>query len=103
MARNRMAGIIENVEVIEAEHHKAAPPQEQMLFTGSTDWSPDQAESYIDYRIQLIDTEIARLRQQLDDLTAMRKRWLAVTGGRSKAAGNGYSNGHSNGGSNGTS
>jgi len=35
-------------------------------FTGSTDWSPDQAEHYIDWRIQCIDTDIARLRQQLD-------------------------------------
>ncbi len=100
MARNRVADIIENVEVIESEQRRAAPPQEQMIFTGSTDWTPEQAENYIDWRIQLVDAEIARLRQQLDDLTTTRKRWLAVTGGRSKAAGNGYSNCH---GSNGTS
>ena len=67
--------------------------KEQVIFTGSTDWSPEQAEHYIDWRIQLIDTEIARLRQQLDDLTGVRKRWLAVTGGRSKMFSNG--NGHS--------
>jgi hypothetical protein len=72
------------------------PVKEQVIFTGSTDWSPEQAEHYIDWRIQQIDSEIARLRQQLDDLTGMRKRWLAVTGGRSKmfANGNGNGNGH---------
>src|SRR5229473_2087280 len=39
-----------------------------------------------------VDIDIARLRQQLDDLIASRKRWLAVTGGRSKvfATGNGH-------------
>jgi hypothetical protein len=73
------------------------PVTEQLIFTGSTDWSPDQAEHYIDWRIQQIDTEISRLRQQLDDLIASRKRWLAVTGGRSKmfaTNGNGNGNGH---------
>jgi hypothetical protein len=69
--------------------------KEQVIFTGSTDWSPEQAEHYIDWRIQQIDIDIARLRQQLDDLTASRKRWLAVTGGRSKMFnGNGNGNGH---------
>lgn len=72
------------------------PVKEQLIFTGSTDWSPEQAEHYIDWRIQQIDSDISRLRQQLDDLTATRKRWLAVTGGRSKmfATGNGSGNGH---------
>jgi hypothetical protein len=46
---------------------------------------------------------VAKLRQQLDDLTAMRRRWLAVTGGRSKvfAPGNGSGNGSGNGNGNG--
>ena len=72
------------------------PLKEQVIFTGSSDWTPEQAEHYIDWRIQQVDSEIARLRQQLDDLTASRKRWLAVTGGRSKmfANGNGSGNGH---------
>lgn len=72
------------------------PVKEQVIFTGSTDWTPEQAEHYIDWRIQQIDSEISRLRQQLDDLTGTRKRWLAVTGGRSKmfATGNGNGNGH---------
>ncbi len=73
------------------------PLKEQMIFTGSSDWSPEQAEHYIDWRIQCVDSEIARLRQQLDDLIASRKRWLAVTGGRSKMFSNGNGNGNGNG------
>src|SRR5216117_3172547 len=68
--------------------------KEQLIFTGSTDWTPEQAEHYIDWRIQSVDTDIARLRQQLDDLIAQRKRWLAVTGGRSKVFGVANGNGH---------
>jgi len=89
------AGAVEGESAIEREGLKLAqdmPLKEQVIFTGSTDWSPDQAEHYIDWRIQCIDTDIARLRQQLDDLIASRKRWLAVTGGRSKVFANG--NGH---------
>jgi len=89
------AGAVEGDSAIEREGLKLAqdmPLKEQVIFTGSTDWSPDQAEHYIDWRIQCIDTDIARLRQQLDDLIASRKRWLAVTGGRSKVFANG--NGH---------
>jgi hypothetical protein len=70
------------------------PLQEQVIFTGSSDWTPEQAEHYIDWRIQNVDSEIARLRQQLDDLIASRKRWLAVTGGRSKVFGIANGNGH---------
>src|SRR5437879_3142045 len=58
---------------------------------------PEQAEQYIDWRIHLVDADVAKLRQQLDDLTAMRRRWLAVTGGRSKVLGNGNGNGSGNG------
>jgi hypothetical protein len=89
------AGAVEGESAIEREGLKLAqdmPLKEQVIFTGSTDWTPDQAEHYIDWRIQCIDTDIARLRQQLDDLIASRKRWLAVTGGRSKVFANG--NGH---------
>src|SRR6266513_2080008 len=70
----------------------AAMP-EQTLSVGSTDWTPEQAELYIDWRLQNLDAEISALRSQLDELTATRKRWLAVTGGRSKMNGNGGSNG----------
>jgi hypothetical protein len=82
-----------------AGHDTLAP--EQILSVGSTDWSPEQAELYIDWRLQNLDGEIARLRGQLDDLTAMRKRWLAVTGGRSKMNGSSNGNGNVNGGANG--
>jgi len=76
------AGAVEGDSAIEREGLKLAqdmPLKEQVIFTGSTDWSPDQAEHYIDWRIQCIDSDIARLRQQLDDLISSRKRWLAVT------------------------
>jgi len=89
------AGAVEGESAIEREGLKLTqdmPLKEQVIFTGATDWSPDQAEHYIDWRMQCIDTDIARLRQQLDDLIASRKRWLAVTGGRSKVFANG--NGH---------
>src|SRR5467141_4559696 len=88
------AGAVEGEGAVEREGLKLAhdmPLKEQVLFTGSSDWTPEQAEHYIDWRIQSVDSEIARLRTQLDDLIASRKRWLAVTGGRSKV-GNG--NGH---------
>jgi len=89
------ASAVDGESAIEREGLKLAqdmPLKEQVIFTGSTDWSPDQAEHYIDWRIQCIDSDIARLRQQLDDLISSRKRWLAVTGGRSKVFANG--NGH---------
>jgi hypothetical protein len=69
--------------------------QEQVLSVGATEWTPEQAEQYIDWRLQNLDSEIAGLRGQLDELIATRKRWLAVTGGRSKM-GNGQVNGGSN-------
>src|SRR5213076_656793 len=81
------AGAVDGEGAVEREGLKLAqdmPLKEQVIFTGSSDWSPEQAEHYIDWRIQCVDTEIARLRQQLDDLITSRKRWLAVTGGRSK-------------------
>jgi hypothetical protein len=76
--------------------HRVHVP-EQSLSIGSTDWSPEQAEQYIDWRLSNLDSEIASLRSQLDDLIAMRKRWLAVTGGRSKLNGNSNGNGNGNG------
>ncbi|HEY6157324.1 MAG TPA: hypothetical protein VIV88_07700 [Gemmatimonadales bacterium] len=78
-------------------------PKEPLVFTGPADWTPDQAEQYIDWRIQQVDQNVAKLRQQLDDLIAMRRRWLAVTGGRSKvfAAGSGTGTGNGNGNGNG--
>jgi hypothetical protein len=74
--------------------------EEQLLSVGSTDWSPEQTEQYIDWRVQVIDAEISKLRKQLEDLMGARKRWLAVTGGRSKIGGSGTGT-SSNGGTNG--
>ena len=94
------AGVVEGEGALEREGLKLAqdmPLKEQVIFTGSSDWTPEQAEHYIDWRIQSVDSEIARLRQQLDDLIAARKRWLAVTGGRSKMFNNGGGNGNGNG------
>src|SRR5207253_5111703 len=91
------ADAVEGEGAVEREGLKLADDvsfKEQVIFTGSTDWTPDQAEHYIDWRIQSVDTDIARLRQQLDDLIAQRKRWLAVTGGRSKVFGVANGNGH---------
>ena len=91
------AGAVEGEGAVEREGLKLAqdlPLKEQVIFTGSSDWTPEQAEHYIDWRIQSVDTDIARLRQQLDDLITQRKRWLAVTGGRSKVFGVANGNGH---------
>ncbi len=91
------AGGMEGESAPEREGLKLAqdmPLKEQVIFTGSSDWTPEQAEHYIDWRIQSVDSEIARLRTQLDDLIASRKRWLAVTGGRSKVFGIANGNGH---------
>src|SRR5205814_9333454 len=91
------AGAVEGEGAVEREGLKLAqdmPLKEQVIFTGSPDWTPDQAEHYIDWRIQCVDTEIARLRQQLDDLVTSRKRSLAVPGGRSNVLGIAIANGH---------
>ena len=91
------AGGVEDEGALGREGLKLAedmPLKEQVIFTGSSDWTPEQAEHYIDWRIQCVDSEIARLRQQLDDLITARKRWLAVTGGRSKVFGISNGNGH---------
>jgi hypothetical protein len=79
-----------NREDLKGAHE--VPLKEQVIFTGSAEWTPEEAEHYIDRRIQLLDLEISRVRERLDDLIAARKRWLAVTGGRSKLFANG--NGH---------
>jgi hypothetical protein len=85
--------------------HDVAEAKDELVFTGPADWSPDQAEQYIDWRIRQVDQNVAKLRQQLDDLIALRRRWLAVTGGRSKVlpgnGGSGSGNGNGNGNGNG--
>lgn len=93
-----LEGVVALKEVAALNRDESKPShdaslKEEGVFTGSTEWTPEDAEYYIDRRIQLIDLEIARMRERLDDLIGARKRWLAVTGGRSKMFTNG--NGHS--------
>ena len=93
----KVVDVLDKVDVLEGQDlhvRQDVEARERLIFTGPADWTPEQAEQYIDWRIQLVDTDVAKLRQQLDDLTAMRRRWLAVTGGRSKVFGNGNGNGH---------
>ena len=106
MMGRKVVDVLEKVDILQHDDLPLGTNQdanERLLFTGPADWTPDQAEQYIDWRIQLVDAHVAKLRQQLDDLTAMRRRWLAVTGGRSKVfgTGNGSGNGSGNGNSNG--
>lgn len=92
--------VLDKVDILDGQDlqlRQEVEVKERLVFTGPADWTPDQAEQYIDWRIQLVDIDVARLRQQLDDLTAMRRRWLAVTGGRSKVLANGSGNGNGNG------
>ena len=49
--------------------------------------SPDDVERLIDLRITQIDAEIQEHVQAAEDLRAERKRWLSVTGGRSRMNG----------------
>ncbi len=46
--------------------------------------SPDDVENLIDYRVGRIDEEIKTHLAAVEDLRAERKRWLGVTGGRSR-------------------
>ena len=92
--------VLEKMDVFEAQDaqlRQEVESKDRLIFTGPADWTPEQAEQYIDWRIHLVDADVAKLRQQLDDLTAMRRRWLAVTGGCSKVLGIGNVNGSGNG------
>src|SRR2546428_11020503 len=62
------AGAVEGEGALEREGLRLAqdmPLKEQVIFTGSSDWTPDQAEHYIDWRIQNGDSAMPTLRQQL--------------------------------------
>ena len=101
----KVTDVLAKMEVGEREEAQLVhdvEPKEQLVFTGPADWSPDQAEQYIDWRIHQVDQTVAKLRQQLDDQIAMRRRWLAVTGGRSKVSPSGTGNGNGNGNGNGS-
>src|SRR6266705_2279674 len=102
----RKVDLLEKVDVIEHEELKllgdgverGVERKERLVFTSPSDWSPEQTEQYLDWRIHLVDAEITRLRKQIEDQSSLRRRWLTVTGGRSKLGGS--SNGGSgNGGS----
>src|SRR2546423_10442589 len=106
MMGRKVVDVLEKVDILQHEDLPLGTNQEsneRLVFTGPADWSPDQAEQYIDWRIQLVDAHVAKLRQQLDDLTAMRRRWLAGTGGRAQVfgtgdgSGSGDGNGHGHG------
>src|SRR3989441_11878048 len=82
--------VLEKMDVFEAQDvqiRQEVESKDRLIFTGPADWTPEQAEQYIDWRIHLVDADVAKLRQQLDDLTAMRPRWLRVTGGGAQVLG----------------
>src|SRR5438105_15536693 len=104
MMGRKVVDVLEKVDILQHEDMPLVTNHEsndELVFTGPADWTPDQAEQYIDWRIQQVDAHVAKLRQQLDDLIGMRRRWLAVTGGRSKvfpnSSGSGSGNGNGNG------
>jgi hypothetical protein len=46
--------------------------------------TPDDVEHLIDYRVGQIDDQIKTHLSAVDDLREERKRWIGVTGGRSR-------------------
>lgn len=46
--------------------------------------TPDDVEHLIDYRVGQIDEEIKEHQAKVEELRAERKRWIGVTGGRSR-------------------
>lgn len=48
--------------------------------------TPEQVEELIDMRVARFDEEISNLMAHVEDLRAKRKRWLGVTGGRSRSS-----------------
>src|SRR2546425_11084593 len=84
MMGRKVVDVLEKVDILQHEdlplgaNHES---NERLVFTGPADWTPDQAEQYIDWRIPLVDAPVAKLRQQLGGLTGLRRRWVAGTGG----------------------
>src|SRR3989442_14629363 len=84
--------VLEKMDVFEAQDaqlRQEVESKDRLIFTGPADWTPEQAEQYIDWRIHLVDAHVAKLRQQLDDLPAMPPGLLAGTGARSTVLGHG--------------
>lgn len=48
---------------------------------------PEDVEQLIDLRVARIDEELAAIMAKKDELQAERKRWVGVTGGRSRVNG----------------
>src|SRR5947199_10499364 len=88
----RKVDLLEKVDVIEHEELKllgdgverGVERKDRLVFTSPSDWTPEQAEQYLDWRIHLEDAEITKLRQQIVETPSLRRRWLTGTGGRSK-------------------
>lgn len=68
------------------EPAKPEPPMELATFRAET-CTPSEVERLIDVRVGQVQSEIAQHRAQIEELTAEQKRWLAVTGGRSRLNG----------------
>src|SRR5256885_17154145 len=63
------AGGIEGESAPEREGLKLAqdmPLKEQVIFTGSSDWTPEKAEHYIEWRVPSVGSENAKPRTQLE-------------------------------------
>src|SRR2546423_13893042 len=92
MMGRKVVDVLEKVDILQHEdmplvtNHES---NERLVFTGPADWTPDQAEQYIDWRIQLVDGHAAKVRPQPDDLTAKRRRRPAGTGGRAQGVATG--------------
>src|SRR2546430_16695292 len=85
MMGRKVVDVLEKVDILQHDDLPLGTNQEsneRLVFTGPADWSPDQAEQYIDWRIPLVAAPLAKLRQPPDDPSAMRRGWPAGTGGR---------------------
>src|SRR2546429_1758857 len=67
MMGRKVVDVLEKVDILQHEdlplgaNHES---NERLVFTGPADWTPDQAEQYIDWRIQLVDAHVAKLRSE---------------------------------------
>src|SRR2546423_15724092 len=83
MMGRKVVDVLEKVDILQHDDLPLGTNQEsneRLVFTGPADWSPDQAEQYIDWRIQLGDGHVAQPRPPPHGPTAVRPRSLAGTG-----------------------
>jgi hypothetical protein len=66
---------------------REAPTPELLTAFRAESCSPDDVESLIDLRVGQIDDEIKTHLAAVEQLRAERKRWVSVTGGRSRMNG----------------